>query len=413
MVKNKKRKPCILWIGDAIAPTGFARVNHSIIKYLTKTYDIHQLGVNYMGDPHDYKYKIYPAMIGGDVWGFGRFINLIQNIKPDLIFMLNDPWAIKRYIDLLLQNDINIPVVLYFPVDATNHQKEWYKDFYKVAKAICVYTKFAKDVVTKTGVIMPEDINIIPHGIDKSIFYPLKPLTNKEGNVIKTGEQLAREAVFPTKKKPELLDAFVILNANRNTQRKRVDLTMQAFAEFVKDKEDAYLYLHMGIKDMGWDIIKLAQRYGFENRLIITSKENRLPDVPDARLNLIYNAANVGINNGLGEGWGLTSWEQGACKKPQIVPDNSVFREIWKDNCMIVPAPILSTYEETLTVGHMSKVEDVTKAMQWAYDDWQNNDSKELNEIAENAYTMIMQPEYIWKNISKRFDNIFRKVLTK
>lgn len=40
----------------------------------------------------------------------------------------------------------------------------------------------------------------------------------------------ARARLFPDR--PELAHGFVVLNANRNTRRKRIDITLQAFAPF-------------------------------------------------------------------------------------------------------------------------------------------------------------------------------------
>jgi hypothetical protein len=49
-------------------------------------------------------------------------------------------------------------------------------------------------------------------------------------------------------------------NGNRNQPRKRIDLTVKGFIEFAKDKPDARLWLNMGAKDMGWEIIPLFKR---------------------------------------------------------------------------------------------------------------------------------------------------------
>jgi D-inositol-3-phosphate glycosyltransferase len=59
----------ILIVGDAALPTGFARVVEGIFKPLAAKYEIRQLGTNYLGDPHGYSWKVYPAELGGDRWG--------------------------------------------------------------------------------------------------------------------------------------------------------------------------------------------------------------------------------------------------------------------------------------------------------------------------------------------------------
>ena len=89
-----KETPRVLVIADAVAHTGFASVNHAICDNLYKKYDIHILGINYFGDPHPYKYKIYPAATGGDVFGINRLPAMIKGIRPHLIFMINDPLTV-------------------------------------------------------------------------------------------------------------------------------------------------------------------------------------------------------------------------------------------------------------------------------------------------------------------------------
>ena len=60
---------------------------------------------------------------------------------------------------------------------------------------------------------------------------------------------------------------------------------------------------------MGWNLVTLAKRYDIEGRLIISNMSKEVPADSVERLNLIYNACEVGINTSTGEGWGLVSFE--------------------------------------------------------------------------------------------------------
>jgi hypothetical protein len=52
----------ILIIGDGGTPTGFGRVTQGIFCNLPRDrYDLHQLAVNYLGDPHNVPWPLYPA----------------------------------------------------------------------------------------------------------------------------------------------------------------------------------------------------------------------------------------------------------------------------------------------------------------------------------------------------------------
>lgn len=253
-------------------------------------------------------------------------------------------------------------------------------------------------------------IEIIPHGTDKGIFYPIKDMKDQNGNVLKSGMHIAREAILPITQKPEILNSFIVLNANRNQPRKRIDITVKAFGEFAKDKpRNVKLYLHMGTQDMGWDIIRLAVRYSFDERLIITSHNPSLSWVPDEKLNLIYNACNVGLNTSLGEGWGLCSWEHAATGKPQIMGDHSVSREIWGDNAIYIPTIADHLYEITHTCGRVPSKEGTVEALELAYQDWLK-DGKMLREMGQNSLKLVRQHKYDWKNVSKQFEKVFEEV---
>ena len=390
-----------LFIADAVAATGFARVAHSIIDNLPEQYEIHQLGINYFGDPHEYKHKIYPANIGGDVYGIGRVIPLIYTIKPDFIFIINDPWAISMYLQEIKKAKFKVipPILVYFPVDAMEHSPSFYEHF-DLVNEVCVYTQFAKDVVLATGSpnIVEEKIHIIPHGISTKTFYPIN-------------STFAKQTLYPKDKTEEFLNSFVVFNGNRNQPRKRMDLTMWAFREFQRNKPDVKLYMHMGIIDMGINIPELAVRYGFDSKLVLSTQENRIPSVTDEKLNIIYNAADVGINTSLGEGWGLVNWEHAATGKPQIVPNHSALKEIWEGSAKLIPTIMLQMIDRVNTVGQVIDIRALISTLEWAYYDWKYNDGVELKELGQKGYNLTQEERFTWQSIDKDFDKIIKKML--
>jgi glycosyltransferase involved in cell wall biosynthesis len=170
---------------------------------------------------------------------------------------------------------------------------------------------------------------VIPHGVDRALFAPLVP-----GDFAASRPE-TRRRLFPDR--PELERAFIVLNANRNQRRKRVDLTMRGFALLARDRPDAWLYLHMGMLDLGWDVPSLATELGIADRLLVTTEGASRPRVPDAELNLIYNACDVGLNTAAAEGWGLVSFEHAATGAAQVVPDRGACAELWRDHGLLVP----------------------------------------------------------------------------
>ena len=158
---------------------------------------------------------------------------------------------------------------------------------------------------------------MIAHGVDTEKFYPL--CADKEGVPGPEGRQKAITALYGND--PEFRDAFIVLNANRNQPRKRIDITIKGFALFAENKPaNVKLHLHMGVEDMGWNVIRMAKRCGIFERLILTANDNNIPSVPVRQLNEIYNAAAVGINTSVGEGWGLVNFEHAATVLPRWSP---------------------------------------------------------------------------------------------
>ncbi|HBT08978.1 MAG TPA: hypothetical protein DEB18_05340, partial [Leeuwenhoekiella sp.] len=92
----------LLWVGDIVATTGFARVTENVLKRLKATgnYEIHVLGCNWHGDttPLQQEYFLYPASNRFQTAPFGedRIRGLVEQIKPDVICTINDSWIINE-----------------------------------------------------------------------------------------------------------------------------------------------------------------------------------------------------------------------------------------------------------------------------------------------------------------------------
>jgi len=386
-----------IW-GDSVTPTGFARVLHSIVKFLPKKdYDIFWIGVNYFGDPHPYEgLRIYPASLrgSGDFYGFNRAKEIFNMERPDIIFILNDAWITTQCLSIIKEMykpEDRPKIVTYVPVDAVDHNPEWYKNFDIVDKVVA-YTEFGKEVI---NIAVPSlVVDVIPHGIDRAAFRKLEQ-PKKE----------IKKMLYPDR--PDYYeDSFIVLNANRNQPRKRIDITMQSFALFAKDKpENVKLYLHMGLEDMHMSIIPLAVRYGIDKRLIITNYNKGVQTVPDEALNRIYNGTDVGINTGLGEGWGLPNMEHASIGAPQVVGAYSALKELYQDCGLLVPASGVHVIDKIMTTGYLVNPVDVSEKLNELY----NN--KELYEtLSLKSIEKFSQSKYSWENISKIWDKVFKEL---
>lgn len=392
----------VLWISDLVTPTGFARVAHGILGYLPQDkYNVIGLGVNYKGDPHGLPFPVFPAILGGDVYGLARLESIFKHNKIDLVFILNDVWIINEYIKKIKELFVgkSIPrIVVYFPVDARGHSPRWYENFDAVQKAF-TYTEFGKSIASEA--CPSYNFGIIPHGVEKSVFHQLYEKRSE-----------AKKVLYSQTTNTDIIgdDAFIFLNANRNQPRKRLELTMEGFKLFSDGKpSNISLYMHCGNIDARHvDVREYAMRLGIDRRLIVSGNVTGIQSVSDNKLNLIYNATDVGVNTSLGEGWGLPNMEHAITGAPQIVPDHSACGELYRDCGILIPTVSdLMLDGGAMTKGRLVNAEAVAESMDKIYTD------RELwKELSRKSLEKFSSIEYEWKTISNTWDEVFTIVMS-
>lgn len=386
-------KKKILWIGDGVVRTGFGVVNHNIIANLNKDiYDIHHLAINYYGDPHEFSWKIYPAVVKGDIWGFNR-IKDFSEMDWDGIFILNDLWVVKVYLDKIKESFKKIPpIVVYSPVDSMELSKDWFTSYNMVSKLV-LYTQFGYDEVRKVEKDL--DLAIIQHGVDLKTFYK-----------IDAPKSAVKKTIYPDRA-DFYDDSFIILSASRNQPRKRLDILLEGFKLFSDDKPDnVKLYVHAGTVDVGCNLLELAERLKIDNKIIFTNLDRGPQKIPDYQLNFIYNGTDVGINTSLGEGWSLTNHEHAITGAPQIVPDHSACRELYKDCGILIPVERNLRNLDNLTISGLVSPEGVAKSLQTLFE------NKELyNKLSMDSIKKFSADKYKWDNIVKtKWEPLFSEI---
>lgn len=401
-------RPRLLAVGDGVVATGFARVLHSVLGRLQDRWEIHHLAINYGGEPHALGWQVYPAASESDYWGAGRLRELVEQVRPQIVLLLNDPWVLGSYVEALREvpDEIRraLRVVAYAPVDAGPLEPGLIAPLAGLDRLV-LYTGFGRrEVEHAFGLLRREKpdlrfpkLDVVPHGVDTDVFQPWPAENGTPGRL------LARQRLLPA----ELHDAFIVLNANRNQPRKRIDITLKGFAQFARDKPaNVRLYLHMGVEDCGWNVISLANRFGIGDRLILTAEERLLPAVPDDVLNRIYNACDVGINTSIGEGWGLVNLEHAATGAAQVVPRHSACEEIWDGSAMLMEPSVSLTTEQILTEGLLVSPDEVARGLEALY-----RDPDLLAGMSVAARRVATRPEYQWAQVAERWDGLLREVL--
>jgi len=390
------KKTKILWVADFAAMTGFGRVSGAVLPRLKDDFEFVVLACNWHGDPveEQKEFKMYPASNRFQQAPFGeeRIREIVEREEPDIVFSLNDPWIVsdqyRRIEDLHQQKKFKF--VGYLTMDSYNwlggidpHINNW--------DALVAFTEFGAYEFVKAGIQIP--IAVIPHGLDTSLFYPMD-------------KKDARKRLGLSE------DIFICLNGNRNQFRKRMDITISGFAKFAVGKPDAQLYMHCGLKDMGWDLMPLfgreMQKQGLDpnGRIIMTANTAGPPNVSVEMLNWIYNAADVGINTTKGGGWELVNFEHAACRVAQVVPNHTSCKEIFEG------------YGKLIDCNHVDVDVNMSREMPCPSDDhlaeiltelYENRD--ELDRVAQACYQRATDEQFSWDTVASQFGGIFEDVL--
>ena len=398
----------IIAIGFNTYGTGLTRVMHDIMGRLADRHEIHYLGIGYAGETkRDRGLTIYPTNPrGGDVFAAFQAKNLIEEINPDLLFILQDIWHFDYYLRILGPFRDRLKIIAYIPLDGKIRNEEDAAAL-EHADRVVVYTQFARAefeqafqrLREKRGAGEFPPVEVIPHGVDRERFHPLPELLRASFD--STGRAQAKRKVFGDFQ--DLEESFVLLNASRPDQRKRIDLTIEGFARFAADKpNNVRLCLHHGI--MGEpekeQIDSLVSRFGLEARLHLNPFGGGV--VSDSQLNLLYNACDVGINTSMGEGWGLVSFEHGAAGAAQIVPDHSACGALWSGRAEIIRPE--KSYVPEFSVLEMGEVspEGVARALNNLY-----HHPLRRQRLAQAAFESAQNPQYRWDAIAEQFNDLF------
>jgi D-inositol-3-phosphate glycosyltransferase len=238
-------------------------------------------------------------------------------------------------------------------------------------------------------------IDVIPHGFDCETFHVLS-----DGSDV-TRQRLKREVFGECI--PD--DSFIILNANRNEPRKRIDVTLHGFAQFARNKAPGIrLYLHMGDPDGA--LRSLADTLGIGKRVTIGSPINAHPNLSDCALNRLYNACDVGINTASAEGWGMVSFEHAATGAPQIVPGHGVCGEVWDGFAEILPAEVIPQAHSRYTKESLVSPESVAAALQRLY-----QDAGYRAQLAGRSRSRALRPEFQWSGIGQAWIELLHDLL--
>lgn len=393
--------PRVLWVGDAVVSSGFSKCTHAVCDHLhAQGWDVHVLGINHFGDRYPYNYPIYtcyqPFDGGRDGFGVTRLPRLVARLRPDVVVLLNDPWNVDAYIESLKTDPAtsdyfpSIKIVGWMAVDGKNQDGRPLN----ALSHVVTWTEFGRLELEKGGYIGPS--SVVPLGVDTSLFCSHDRLASR-----RMGQPPLPES------------GFIVGVVGRNQPRKRLDLTLEYFAEWIHSYSipDAYLFMHVApTGDRGCDLRSLTQYYGLQGRVIL-SEPHIGHGQHESVLPYIYSAMDVYLSTSQAEGWGLPCLEAMACGIPCIVPDWAAFgQDGWvKDAAVRVPctatalsAPLNS---QAYTIGGIPDKQATVQMLNAMY----NAGELTLGRFKEKG--LKLASELSWDRTGREFEAVLNSII--
>ena len=200
---------------------------------------------------------------------------------------------------------------------------------------------------------------------------------------------------------------FVVGCVARNQPRKNIPALIKGFAQFAKNKDDVALYLHMQMRDVGWNIDELVKRFDVEGKAFQTNNFNAMRGVSDSDLNKVYNMFDVMALPTMAEGFGLPILESQSAGTPVLVTDFSACSELVVDKSELIKV------KDTLIMGRaieqaIADTDDLAYKLNIFYKDWKNKESKRLQELGEKGRNKALSMD--WKVINAEFIKLINHV---
>lgn len=416
MSTEVKRK--VLVLSDAsCGVTGFSMVAYNILKDLHETglYEIVQVGINYDGVGYDQKkipYTILPATSGidpnyRDVYGRKRFLDILSSGQVDIAFIIQDMAVVasfhkdmQKVYDALPKNK-KFTSIYYFPVDSDLKTKRgWVVNSASKIDYPVVYTEYGRKEVEQFDPDLKKRISVCPHGVDTSIFHPLK----------QDEIEIAKRTIF---KGIDLKDRFIVLNLNRNQIRKDYLKTFKTIAELKKVVPNVLLVAFAARRDQGGDLAEIAEQCSLiaGQDWVAPKDYDNLKGFPVEAVNAVYNMADCVFSSAVGEGFGLSSIEGMACRKPCVFPENTSLIEIFGADGVrgrLVKSGdkpehfVCYGANDSSLVRPTINVEDAVEKLAWVA-----KGGSEVDEMAERGY--IWAKEHDWRTVNKFWIEKFEK----
>jgi len=293
-------------------------------------------------------------------FGFNKVQDYLDMVSPDIVMVYNDPLIVNRFIEAMKHDKNTSQYKLWVYLDQVYDgiPTPLLENINKHADRIYCFTDIWRQRLLSN--ISAPDVRVIEHAVDPTVFHKL---------TFDVRASVRKSMGIPK-------DAVVFLNANRNSQRKRLDLSIQGFARHLKTHDNSYFVLITGASlqqgayyDIQRIFLRELQLHGlpeiYMTRLVLVDTNQTA--IPDEGINQIYNSTDIGVNTSDGEGFGLCQLEHLYTGAPQIVTDVGSYRTFLDESVAVFIPPKHDVYfAGTMPMGGWSpsfSPDDVGDAM--------------------------------------------------
>jgi glycosyltransferase involved in cell wall biosynthesis len=399
---------------------GYSKVVYHLCQYLGGIQDlqVHVFGFQKFDSrtAHEAGRPLTPALQVYDAWahedpkqlGFGveQAQEFVDRVQPDVCIVYNDFVVVSQIVEKLTQcaHRSRLKLVVYLDQVYTFHRPMFINVLLQRVDHVITFSPYWSGVLQSHG-LPPEKLSWVPHGFCSATYYPV-PV------------HLAR-MYYGIRPKD-----FVVLNLNRNQPRKRWDTCMMAMAEVVKRTRGTHenpdvpmikLFVGTTVGQGGaWNLLEIYEnelrkrgltlQEGLQHLICIDHPQN----LSDFDINVMYNAADIGINTAMGEGWGLCNFEQAALGVPQVVPRIGAYTDFFDDDCAILVTPRMHIYADFSydSVGGETALchyEDFVAGILRYYHD------PELRKAHGRAARNRLLENYSWDQVGRRLETVLRR----
>ncbi|MDQ3287357.1 MAG: hypothetical protein M3Q42_03680 [Pseudomonadota bacterium] len=310
-----------------------------------------------------------------------------DQLEPDSILLIGQGQLLAWQATKLRRTGFVGAIVAYVPVEGPIRHSSPLAGLLE-ADAIVAYTAVGAQALVAALDIEGNNaaVSVIPHAIDP--FQQESPTCKTQSRA-----RLLNTSLYDP-------DGTWILNANRNDQRKRPELTLRAFAECGTKPGEALLVLHCTPHRPGLDLRIERDYYGLRKQVILTS-EMKPGSWSDQDIGLLYKSCEIGVNSALGEGWGLVAFEHALCGGAQIMPRHAGLAEIWGEAPAWVNVGAQTIPTDEVFSGQFAETQSLTGVMKELI-----HNRGQTAAVAKACAARAASAELSWESVGERWRDI-------